>query len=547
MRMRNRTNPIRLGAAVIALAVTVALPAPAGAGQGVTVEGRLEVFHADLFEQGRATHEYFLRTAEERLALRFPDEGPHHLAAFRVRVTGNREGNVVIVPSSRSPHVERIDGGSSGADTAGVAAAASGARDTLVILIDFLDTTPTPTDPAVMSDEVFTAPTSVASYYNEISFGQTTLQGAVTNWLPINDSSSPCDYDSWGQAARTAASSAGWILGNYEHIVHYFPKTSACGWSGLGQLGGPYTWINGTWQVSDPEWNELVIGHEIGHNLTLHHSGSLTCQANSVRVALSSNCTNQEYGDLFDVMGDGYDHFNSFHKAHLGWFPAANIATVTSGQHTLSAMENSCTGCLQVLRIPRGSEYLYVEYRQPFGFDGYASTDPVANGASLRLAPDYPLNNQRTRLIDAQPSTTTFLDAALPQGSGFADGTGIHVETTAVAPGSLTVLVKTGYTDPSPSFTLGSGHTIQVRVPHTHGPVAVADAGKNLMSYAWSLSRCSGSCPTLSNKTGTLQGGSATVPGTTFTPSKRSRYRLKLTVWDTSGKIRTATVEERAV
>lgn len=538
--------PSRLSATLTALVAILALQSPAGAGQGVTVEGRLEVFHADLFEQGRATHEYFLRTADERLALRFPDEGPHHLAAFRVRVTGNREGNVITVPSSRSPHVERAGADSSGADTGAVAAATSGPRDVLVILIDFLDTSPTPVDPAVMGDEVFTAPTSVAPYYNEISFGQTTLQGAVTDWLPINDSSSPCDYDGWGQAARTAASSAGWILGDYEHIVHYFPKTSACGWSGLGQLGGPYTWINGTWQVSDPEWNELVIAHEIGHNLTLHHSGSLTCQANGVRVALSTNCTHQEYGDLFDVMGDGYDHFNSFHKGHLGWIPAANVATVTSGQHTLAAMETACTGCLQVIRVPRGSEYLYIEYRQPVGFDGYASTDPVVNGASLRLAPGFS-PNQRTRLIDAQPTTATVLDAALPLGNGFADGTGIHVETTAVSPGSLTVSVRTGFTDPSPSFTLGSGHTIQRGVPHTHSSVAVSDAGKNLMSYSWSLSRCNGTCPALSNKTGTLQGGSATIPGPTFTPSRRTRYRLSLTVWDTSGKTRTATVEERAV
>jgi hypothetical protein len=544
--MNPRPSSFRLAAAMLAIAAVVVLPSPAGAGQPVTVEGRLEVFHADLFEQGRATHEYFLRTAQERLGLRFPDEGPHQLAAARVRVMGNREGNVITVPSSRSPHVERAGADPSGTDADAVAAAISGPRDVLVIMFNFLDDPSAIPTTAEMHGEVFSASTSVAAYYNETSFGQTTLQGVVTDWLPIDDTSTQCDYSGWGQAARTAAQAAGWDPSGYDHVVHYFPRTSACQWSGLGQLGGPYTWINGTFVDSRADWNELVVAHEIGHNLTLHHAGALSCQSGGVRVALSTNCTNQEYGDLFDVMGNGYDHFNSFHKGHLGWIPAGNVATVTAGQHTLSAMETACTGCLQVIRIPRGSEYLYIEYRQPFGFDGYASTDPVVNGASLRLAPGFS-PNQRTRLIDAQPTTTTVLDGALPLGSGFADGTGIHVETTAVAPGSLTVLVKTGYTDPSPSFTLGSGHRIQVRVPHTHSGVNVADAGKNLMSYAWSLSRCSGSCPALSNRTGTLQVGSATVPGTTFTPSRKSRYRLSLTVWDTSGKSRTATVEERAV
>ena len=543
--MKHGRTPIRLAIVVMALTAAVALQTPATAGQPVAVEGRLEVFHADDFQRGASTHEYFLRTDQERLALRFPDQGPHHLAATRVRITGNREGNVVTVPSSRAPHVQQLGAAGAEAD-APVAAATSGPRDTLVIMLSFLDSaTPVPEQP-VMDGEVFTAPTSVAAYYNEISFGQTTLQGAVTDWLPINDSSSPCDYSGWGQAARAEAAAAGYVLADYEHIVHYFPKTSACGWSGLGELGDRYTWINGTWEASNPEWNELVIAHEIGHNLTLHHAGALSCTVNGVRVALSTNCTNQEYGDLFDVMGNGYDHFNGFHKGHLGWIPASNVLTATSGSHTLAPIESSCTGCVQILRIPRGSEYLYVEYRQTLGFDGYGPTDPVVTGASLRLAPGFS-PNQRTRLIDAQPVTTTVLDAALPVGNGFADGTGIYVETTAASAGALTVLVRTGYTDPAPTLTVPAGHSIPVRQPHTHGAATATDGGKNLMSYQWSLSRCNGSCPALTNATGSIQGGSATIPGPTFTPTKRTRYRLTLKVWDTSGKTVTRTIEERAV
>jgi hypothetical protein len=85
-------------------------------------------------------------------------------------------------------------------------------------------------------------------------------------------------------------------------------------------------------------------------------------------------------------------------------------------------IETKSTSGIQSLRvrIPGTSEYYYVEYRQPFGFDSFSATSAVANGVLIHRATDYGAL-VRTQLIDNVPTTSSFDDAALGVGRTFTD------------------------------------------------------------------------------------------------------------------------------
>ena len=84
----------------------------------------------------------------------------------------------------------------------------------------------------------------------------------------------------------------------YDYKAYGFPTVAACGWSGISEMPGTRLWVKG-----QPGMTTGVMAHEFGHNLGAHHANSYTCTANGARVALSTSCTSNEYGDPFSVMG----------------------------------------------------------------------------------------------------------------------------------------------------------------------------------------------------------------------------------------------------
>jgi chitodextrinase len=135
-------------------------------------------------------------------------------------------------------------------------------------------------------------------------------------------------------------------------------------------------------------------------------------------------------------------HHVNWHRAQLGWFGDVQTVT-TSGSYTLAAAE--LTGTPRLLRVSRGDgTYLNLEYRRPWGtFDNFASTDPVVNGVSIRIAPGTSSLVQ-SKLVDATPSTTSFSDAALAAGRTVVDPlTGVSITTVSV--GVATALVSISY------------------------------------------------------------------------------------------------------
>src|SRR5690606_37400468 len=114
---------------------------------------------------------------------------------------------------------------------------------------------------AGMRDKVFTGNTSTNEYYKEASWGTQGITGDVFGWYQIPNPGG-CNTSQMATNARAAAQAAGVNLSQYQQIQYYFPRYSACSWSGLGQIGSPTrpardTWYNGSSGC-------VVLAHELG-------------------------------------------------------------------------------------------------------------------------------------------------------------------------------------------------------------------------------------------------------------------------------------------
>jgi hypothetical protein len=455
---RRRTSAVVEG---VLLAVIVAmlaglsgLTAATRAGQpGASVatellEGSLSIRHGDDLVSGRITgHSYFLSTPTGETELVFTGEPPADASnGARVRVRGTGQGKRFLVAAGGTEQV---------AAPSGTTHVAASTKRIAIVLITFTDNTTQPYTPAHAAGVAFTNPNSVAAYYAETSWGQLTLTGDVFGWYAIPNTDDGCATGTWASSANSVAAAAGVNLSTYDHVVYAFPQASSCGWSGLAQLPGRLSWLNGSGAMG-----LRVMAHELGHNFGTHHSSTLNCTVNGVRVALAtsaSSCTASEYGDPFTVMGAASQyHHTNFSRGNFGWLQAANTQTVTTeGDYTLRPIGPYDAGAVQSLRIQRGTNsYITLEFRRPYGtFDTFSTSAPVVNGVSVRLAPGYTTRTQ-SQLVDTTPTTTSFSDAALPVGSTVQDPlSGVSITTLAVSATGATVRISFGGPTPTPTPT----------------------------------------------------------------------------------------------
>lgn len=299
----------------------------------------------------------------------------------------------------------------------------TGAQDSLVIRFNFQNDTSEPWTAGEIADEIFLDPDSSDEYFKEVSYNQVSFPGdanLVTNWytVPYN-SGVGCDYniggelDDWTTSAMAQATTDGWVLGNYNRYIFIFPDNSSCDWAGLGEVGGTPTmmWSNGS-------NDDRLFSHELGHNVGVGHASYRDCGTSVIKNY--SNCSTSEYGDIYDVMGywNRY-HFNAAFKQKSGWIPAGEITTVsTNGNYTLNVLEDPASA-KKALKIqkPDTSEYYWLEYRQPTGFDSTLGAG-VTRGVIVHTYNGVPGDN--TYLLDMTPQNG-WSDVALSDGASFED------------------------------------------------------------------------------------------------------------------------------
>ena len=216
----------RNGKALQVESAQVVAPAPKAAvptTPATTREGTLALLHADDFDAGSGS--FLFELHEDNGSVR-----PLDLAVLpdvlrprmRVAVDARTAADGASLAPERIVVLTQPSMQASSPD--GVVAKAATVNSVLVIMAYFSGGTP----PAYTVPQAQQLMTTVANFYNEASYGQQQLSVTVTpNWVMMGITKpATCDYSAIGNAATTAATSAGYNPSNYAFVVYLFPNSS---------------------------------------------------------------------------------------------------------------------------------------------------------------------------------------------------------------------------------------------------------------------------------------------------------------------------------
>ncbi len=413
-----------------------------------TYEGTLEVVHADFFEDGVSNTTYTLSRSDSHKIELHP-AGNIHVgleSGQKIRVKGVLIDNEMIFDATNSISQGQDFRGGIDIIMQPGNPPVLGEQKTVFLLVNFRNTS----QPNLTTGQVSDLLTNTLNpYYVENSFGKISVTGDVFGWYTL-DIDQSCNYSTVRSQAISASDNDVYFP-NYSRLVIIAPFGPSCGWSGIAIIGK--TTISTGDGIVSMSWagimssygtSLLVIGHELGHNFGNHHASFLDCA--DVTIA-DSGCVVYEYGDGYNIMGNARPfHFNGPHKEYVGWFEPNNIQTVTSsGTYILEPIETQ-TANLKVLKIQRYAwDYMYIEYRQPIGYDTLNITvGDIYQGALLHSL----LSPNKTALLDPTPLDNSTSTITLTVGSSFIDpATGTQITTSAKTSNSLTLNVSLGKTD----------------------------------------------------------------------------------------------------
>lgn len=462
----------------------------------VEMEGIVETINADDFVNKQSTLFHYLAVGDKKITLHLVDKESLMQSGRRAKVRGIQIDDEVAVDNRKGNNIDLTD---KPPQTLGITTPVT--KKIAVILVNFQNTPSLPFTADQARSAVFTGASSVQAFFNEASFGSwnfrghTRADGDVFGWITVPYSNSSCNsmYNTWTNNVNSQLTSQGVDVNVYNNRIYILNNPAGCPGAGWAFVYGNVSWIASGLDVR-------AIAHELGHNYGSHHASSKSCtDAAGQRVSISQNCIKDEYGDPYDVMGASPYHFGNYNKGVLQWYEASNTHTVTSsGAYTIAPL-GSNTSAVQALRIayPQVSGlYYYLEFRRPYGlFENFLTSSTVANGISVRLAPQYSIG-QYSYLLDMTPSTITFIDAPLAVGKTFTDaqsGISFTTESVSYAEARVNISISTAQcvrgkptvsVSPLSLFAnAGETRTYQVSVTNNDSSVCPASAFTVTPSY----------------------------------------------------------------
>lgn len=434
-----------------------------------------------------------LEAAGETLELH-PVEKLHLVTGEAVGAKGIRLGNQVAasVTSVQSPQATPTCN-------------STGALKYAVLVYEFPSSVLSPsTFTLTQLTDVFFSKTqlSVAGYFGEASYGKLTASGDVFGPFSMDKDYSFFSWmgDALPDLLRAADSKVTWR--NYNRI--YVAGSAPGGGISSGVAGGC---VSGNQALKDRGFNgslgSLYIGNPrqdlvelitkmSGANFGLGSADALDAAPLSAGPPGAAG-TVIGGGDMFSNLGQGMGHYAAPHKFQLGWLGKGTdyLEIETAGTYHLPAFEDAGTGvkALRVRRAPQSDRWLWLEYRQPHGYDQQllVSTSQAFLGALVHYDdPAEPSYQTHSLLLDFNPPASQydyrdFRDAVLASGKSWSDAFGpLSLRVGNAGPSGLDVTVT--YETPCASISPttrshGSGveiGTIAVSAPANCSWVAAA-------------------------------------------------------------------------
>jgi len=224
-------------------------------------------------------------------------------------------------------------------------------------------------------------------YYEEVSFGQISINNDVNNdnkpdvaFVTFNMPRT-CNFSFYlQQSSINKIKDVGLDPANYTHFAWVTQKSAsmdnACGYGGIATRPGNVLYA--------PIAIDMVLVHEMGHNLGLYHSSKDMNKNGVIEASVS-----EVYGDHTDPLGNSMDapsNFNPTNFVRLGLLDTAPqlIKTLTdSGEFDLSPLDDTnSVPHFKILKITGiNNKNLMLSYRSPKNRD--ANIKSAMRGVTL--------------------------------------------------------------------------------------------------------------------------------------------------------------------
>lgn len=379
--------------------------------------------------------------------------------------------------------------------------------------------------------------TTVSNAIKDYSYGKTWIEATVSSSvirLPqtaayyaqlVSGSSRNSQLLSNAKTAYQAAN-PGFNSGNYDIIGVWFVSIgmSSGGVTYGGLAGGADLWIQGT-------TNAGIHVHEFGHNYGIGHSSFWKPSVGSSNPVDPAG-SYEEYGDPFDIMGDGALPEGVFHsqaKQRLNWLSTGEWTDATaagSGVYRLHRIDHPATAGVRGVRVTKsGGGFYWLSYRRQH------ENSWLKAGANIVWQRS---GENRSWLVDTTPGSipgsSDRTDGSISIGSTYSDGNS-HI--TPLARGGnpnnewLDIRVNTGpfAENKAPTVTLQGPSIIAARQTCVFTANS-ADPNDDALAYSWDF----GQGFAFDNH-----------PNATFAWNSGGTYTVKVTVTDMKGLTAQAT------